>query len=369
MRDFNTKSSTLRSAFFSTHRLPVAAESRSALGTAPPKCCCGVGGCGSGAPAAEGSSFSAELLRRKSEDIGKESERAREREGGELALKRERSVVKSDDSRGVFFFCRPCFPTLAHHLFRPLLSFARGSQNESALSLTHARANRPLCAPFDRGERNRINEKERLATFRPSIAMPPRSLPPPLPLLFLLLLSASTLASAGGNFTWSLCSPEPPFQAGVFNVTLTPPQPVAGQTAILAVSASTDAVPAVGASKDDFGFASASVSFHGLPIYSLSRPLCAVAAAATSASEDGGEGGDSSSCPFSGPYELSWEQDFPALTPAGRYRLRLRAREAQPGGKQLSPSPSSRRGGSYGAAGPEILCIDVAFNVVRPASS
>ena len=334
----------------------------------PPKCCCGVGGCGSGAPAAEGSSFSAELLRRKSEDIGKESERAREREGGELALKRERSVVKSDDSRGVFFFCRPCFPTLAHHLFRPLLSFARGSQNESALSLTHARANRPLCAPFDRGERNRINEKERLATFRPSIAMPPRSLPPPLPLLF-LLLSASTLASAGGNFTWSLCSPEPPFQAGVFNVTLTPPQPVAGQTAILAVSASTDAVPAVGASKDDFGFASASVSFHGLPIYSLSRPLCAVAAAATSASEDGGEGGDSSSCPFSGPYELSWEQDFPALTPAGRYRLRLRAREAQPGGKQLSQSPSSRRGGSYGAAGPEILCIDVAFNVVRPASS
>ena len=209
---------------------------------------------------------------------------------------------------------------------------------------------------------------------------PPRSLLLLLLLLFLLSASATLASAAGGNFTWSLCSPEPPFQAGVFNVTLTPPQPVAGQTALLRVSASTDAVPAAGASSDDFGFAAVSVSFHGLPIYSLSRPLCDVAAAAAAAAEAVaiGEGdGDGSSCPFSGPYELGWEQDFPALTPAGRYRLRLQAQESQPGGGKelLSPSSSSSssrrrgRGGSYSAAGPDILCIDVAFNVVRPASS
>ena len=183
-------------------------------------------------------------------------------------------------------------------------------------------------------------------------------------LLFVLLLSTSTAAARRtleGNFTWSLCpGPEPPFQSGVFNVTLQPPQPVAGQTAVLSVSASTDAVPAAGASRDDFGFAAVSVSFHGLPIYSLSRPLCDVASSA----EDGATG--SGSCPFSGPYDLSWEQEFPALTPAGRYHLRLQARESQPGG---SSSPGGGgRGSGFGAAGPEILCIDIAFSVVRPAS-
>ena len=197
-----------------------------------------------------------------------------------------------------------------------------------------------------------------------AIAMPPRSLPI---LLFCLLLPTSTLASAG-NFTWNLCSPEPPFQAGVFNVTLTPPQPVAGQTAVLSVSASTDAVPAAGTSRDDFGFAAASIIFHRLPIYSLSRPLCDVIVAAGEQGEDASSG----SCPFTGPYELRWEQEFPALTPAGRYHLRLEARESQP--ETLLPPPRralslSSSGGSYGAAGPEILCIEIAFNVVRPASS
>ena len=198
--------------------------------------------------------------------------------------------------------------------------------------------------------------------------MPPRSL---LLLFFLFLSAGSTSASSvgDGDFTWSLCSPEPLFQSGVFNVTLDPPQPVAGQTAVLHVSAATDAVPAPEASKGDFGFAAVSVSFHGLPIYSLSRPLCDVASAAVG---DGGEE-EEGSCPFGGgPYELEWEQSFPELTPAGRYHLRLQARESQPGegkwrGGALSPLSSSR-GGSYGAAGPEILCIDVAFNVVRAAS-
>lgn len=220
-------------------------------------------------------------------------------------------------------------------------------------------------------------------------------------LLSVLLLSTSTAAARrtlAGNFTWSLCpGPEPPFQSGVFNVTLQPPQPVAGQTAVLSVSASTDAVPAAGASRDDFGFAAVSVSFHGLPIYSLSRPLCDVAVAAAAAGGagrriDGDGDGDDASCPFTGPYELRWEQDFPELTPAGRYHLRLEARESQPeegereredggGGalplsSPLSPQPrralslssSSSRGGGYSAAGPEILCIEIAFDVVRPAS-
>lgn len=195
-------------------------------------------------------------------------------------------------------------------------------------------------------------------------------------LLSVLLLSTSTDALAG-NFTWSLCpGPEPPFQSGVFNVTLDPPQPVTGQSAVLSVSASTDAVPAAGASADDFGFAAVSVSFHGLPIYSLSRPLCdvAVAVAAEGVSEDE----DDASCPFTGPYELRWEQAFPELTPAGRFHLRLQARESQPererGALPLSSS-SPRRAlslpsslSSLGAAGPEILCIEIAFDVVRPAS-
>ena len=185
-------------------------------------------------------------------------------------------------------------------------------------------------------------------------------------LLFVLLLSTSTAAARRtleGNFTWSLCpGPEPPFQSGVFNVTLPPPQPVAGQTAVLSVSASTDAVPAAGASRDDFGFAAVSVSFHGLPIYSLSRPLCDVAVAAAAAAGGGRKGGDDddASCPFTGPYELRWEQDFPELTPAGRYHLRLEARESQP--------EREREEGSYSAAGPEILCVEIAFDVVRPAS-
>jgi len=190
-----------------------------------------------------------------------------------------------------------------------------------------------------------------------------------LPFLFLLLSTSTTsVVTAVGNFTWSLCSPEPPFQSGVFNVTLKPEQPLAGQTAVLSVSASTDAVPAEGSSKEDFGFASVSVSFHGLPIYSLSLPLCDVINV---------DGESSSSCPFTGAYELEWQQAFPELTPAGRYHLRLKAQESQPGGgeegregrgarRSLSSSSSSA---SANAAGPEILCVDVAFNVVRPAAA
>lgn len=204
-----------------------------------------------------------------------------------------------------------------------------------------------------------------------------RPLVPLLLLSVLLLLSTSTTALAG-NFTWSLCpGPEPPFQSGVFNVTLDPPQPVAGQTAVLAVSASTDAVPAEGASADDFGFAAVSVSFHGLPIYSLSRPLCDVAVA-VSAAEGVSEDENDASCPFTGPYELRWEQAFPELTPAGRFHLRLEARESQPEREReaLPLSSSSPRralslsssSSSLSAAGPEILCIEIAFDVVRPAS-
>ena len=183
-----------------------------------------------------------------------------------------------------------------------------------------------------------------------------RSLPRSLFLLLLLFfVSTSTIfsvASAGKNFTWSLCSPEPPFQSGVFNVTLAPPQPVAGQTAVLSIDASTDAVPAAGTS-EGFGFAAVSVSFHGLTIYSLSRPLCSVAES-------------TGSCPFTGPYSLKWELEFPATAPPGRYRLRLRAQESEPGGREKEP-PSSSRG--YGAAGPEILCVDIAFHIAHASPS
>ena len=220
--------------------------------------------------------------------------------------------------------------------------------------------------------------------------------------LFLFLFFASASASSaplrasnGKNFTWSLCSPEPPFQSGVFEVTLTPPQPVAGQTAVLLVEASTDAVPAEGASREDFGFAAVSVSFHGLPIYSLSRPLCDVIVGATDDADgetsnrssssssssrnnnnnnnnndddDNNDDAESSSCPFTGPYSLRWEQDFPVLTPAGRYHLRLKAQESQPG-ERGSRGGRRRSKGGLEAAGPEILCVDVAFNVERPTAA
>ena len=55
-----------------------------------------------------------------------------------------------------------------------------------------------------------------------------------------------------------------------------------------------------------------------------------------------------------------WTYGFPELTPAGRYHLRLEARESQP--------EREREEGSYSAAGPEILCVEIAFDVVRPAS-
>lgn len=212
-----------------------------------------------------------------------------------------------------------------------------------------------------------------------------------LPLLLLLLLlvlvsKTSALSSTnkfddddgdGGDkgFTWSLCSPEPAFQSGVYNVTLSPASPVAGRNATLVVEASTDAVPAPATTREGAGWASASVSYRGLPIYSLSRPLCDVAVADRGSEGGEGERGEGGSCPFTGSYVLRWEQEFPPLTPAARYHLRLRAQESQPDeegmvGGGRSRNGKERNGGSVGvgAAGPEILCVDLAFDVVREAA-
>ncbi|GFH26174.1 ML domain-containing protein [Haematococcus lacustris] len=124
--------------------------------------------------------------------------------------------------------------------------------------------------------------------------------------------------------SWRPCSDsEGPI--AVSDVTLTPDPPVIGSPATFAVHGSSSlAVPA--------GAVEIQVSFSGIQIYSESQDLCSKTA-----------------CPVPpGPVTINIVEDLPPIAPPGDYGLRVIGTDA---------------------AGNELMCLDVDFELVLPSES